>query len=350
MEGVLFTGRDSRPRPVLLAAGAPGQLVATDLATGEATRHAMRDLTVSPRLGRAPRIVELPDGGRIECPDGPAFDAWFATPSRIEAAADWLERRKWIALGAAVLVALGSVGFVRYGLPATAKALAPRIPAAVESAMSRQALALMDRVELQPTRLPAARQAQLQAGFATLVRDLPRQRDMRLSFRRAKRIGANAFALPDGHLVMTDQLVALARSDAELLAVLAHEAGHHEHRHALRQTLESSGIVVLASLLFGDASGSSLTVSIPVVLLETGFSRNHEREADAFALDLLARRGLPPAAFGDMLERLERAHLGKAGADLEVGYLSTHPPTAARIRAAREFPAIRAPARVPAAP
>src|SRR5690606_41884932 len=57
-------------------------------------------------------------------------------------------------------------------------------------------------------------------------------------------------------LVMTDQLVALAQDDVELLAILAHEVGHHEHRHGLRRALEKSAVLVVMGFLFGDVSGT----------------------------------------------------------------------------------------------
>ena len=62
---------------------------------------------------------------------------------------------------------------------------------------------------------------------------------------------------------MTDELVALAKSDDELLAVLAHEAGHHVHRHGLRGAMEGSAVFLLSGLMLGDATGSSLAVSRP---------------------------------------------------------------------------------------
>ena len=133
--------------------------------------------------------------------------------------------------------------------------------------------------------------------------------------------------------MVTDQLVELAASDDELLAVLAHEAGHHEHRHGMRQALESSAVVVVAGFLFGDLSGTaSLSVSVPVLLLESGFSRAHEREADVFAFDLLRRTGRSPADFAAIMRRLADHH-GDAG-EGPVSYLSTHPPSEERIRAA----------------
>jgi Zn-dependent protease with chaperone function len=296
---------------------------------------AIAELQVSPRIGTAPRIIRLPGHGQIECADSPLFDQWFAEPNRIEAMADWLERRRAAALTAAVLTVLGLVVFFKVGLPWLAERAAPHVPPKVERTMSEQVMALLERThELRPSKLTQSRQAQLQGEFANLTAGLPRQPELRLLFRDAPGMGPNAFALPDGEIVMTDELVALAKSDDELVAVLAHEIGHHEHHHALRQTLESSGIVVVAALLFGDVSGSSLSISLPVVLLETGFSRTHESEADDFAFRLLLRKGKSPQAFADILKRLSKElAIGDSG---PIGYLSTHPPSAERIQRAEQ--------------
>jgi Zn-dependent protease with chaperone function len=337
IRGLWFDGRDSRPRPATLSR--PSDAAVRIVTEDETLDIATEALTISPRLGSTPRILGIPGRGQIECLDSPLLDAWFTPPSRIEAIADWLERRRTAALSAAVATLVGVVAFVKIGLPWAAERLAPQVPAAVERTMSQQVLALLDRVHLQPSRLAPERQGLLRREFRALVADLPREHEMRLEFRRAPAIGPNAFALPDGLVVMTDELVALAKSDEEILAVLAHEAGHHEHRHALRQTLESSGILVLTGLLFGDVSGSSLTVALPVVLLETGFSRGHEQEADDFALRILKRRGKSPQAFADILRRLSQKHgIDDSGA---IGYVSTHPPSRERIaraeRAAKKW-------------
>jgi len=289
------------------------------------------------------RTLRLPGHGHVEIEDSPGLDEWVPRTSRVEAWADWLERRRTAALTAAVVTVVGVVLFFQIGLPWMANRLAPNIPPAMERVISAQAMALLDRLHLEPSKLPAERRAGLQAEFATLVAGLPREADFRLEFRNAPKIGPNAFALPDGLVVVTDQLVALVEADDELLAVLAHEAGHHEHRHGMRQALQSSAVVVVAGFLFGDLSGTgSLSVSIPVILLESGFSRDHEREADAFAFRLLTQRGRSPEDFATVMSRLSK-HYGEGGSG-PMSYLSTHPASAERIRAARDAAAANAPA------
>jgi len=97
--------------------------------------------------------------------------------------------------------------------------------------------------------------------------------------------------------------------------------------------LQSAGIVALVSTLAGDASSiSSLAVALPSVLLQTGYSRAFEDQADAFALQRMRQAGISPRAFADMLGLLEQNHApGRARAQ---DYFSTHPVTAARIERA----------------
>ncbi|KAA2285356.1 M48 family metallopeptidase [Arenimonas fontis] len=333
LQAIWYDGRGSRGRPALLSCPAPGRLRLDS--EGEVLEFAARQAELSPRLGRMPRTLRLPEGrGQLQLADSPLLDAWLPVPSRVEAVADWLERRRTAALAAAVATVAGVVFFFQVALPWMANRLAPAIPAPIEGMIGRQAMALLDRTHFQASRLPVQRREALKARFHALVEGLPRERDYRLAFRRAPSLGPNAFALPDGQVVLTDELVELAGDrDELLLAVMAHEAGHHEHRHGMRQALESSAVVVVAGFLFGDLSGAgSLSVSVPVLLLESGYSRRSESEADAFAFGLLARHGVSPGAFAEAMRRLQQAH-----GDRELGpltWLSTHPAGSERIEAA----------------
>lgn len=334
LDATWYDGRGSRARAARITEPVPGTVRLES--EGMVLEFAAAELQLSPRLGRMPRTLRLPGEGHLEIADTPALEAWLGGRDKVEGWADWLERRRSAAIGAGVATVLGVVGFFQFGLPWMADRLAPAIPSAIERAVSEQAMDLIDRMHLQPTALPEKRRASLQAKFADLVADLPRSRDYRLEFRSAPKLGANAFVLPNGLVVVTDELVRLAETDAQLLAVLAHEAGHHEQRHGMRRALQSSAVVVVAGFLFGDLSGTgSLSVSIPVILLETGFSREFEREADAFAFTLLARKGGSAADFADIMKRLSDSHGGRDDGG-PMGYLSTHPPSAERIDAARK--------------
>ena len=131
----------------------------------------------------------------------------------------------------------------------------------------------------------------------------------------------------------TDELVALSKDDRELEAVLAHEIGHLRQRHVLRHILQDSATALLVAFTVGDLTSlTSLAAAAPTLVLQAKFSRDFEREADDFALDYLARRGIPPDLFAVILRRMEqRTATGKDGVD----FLSTHPAIRERIERAR---------------
>ena len=333
LEGQWHDGRSSRARRVRLELADAGTLRLVDLEEGTESFWPLAETAISPRLGSTPRVLRRAGHGQVECPDLPLLRQWFPKPpGRIEAAADWLERRRLAILVAAAGTLVFAVAFLRLGVPWMAQQVAGRMPRAVETEVSSQALALLDRMYLAPSDLPEPRRRELAERFAGLVEGEPRHREMRLHFTASPVLGANAFALPDGRIHVTDALVELAGDDDEILAVLAHEAGHHVHRHGMRQAIESSSVLLVVGLFFGDVSGSSLAVSLPTVLLTSGYSRGHEREADAWALDLLARRGIDPEAFSRIMRRMSE----DIPAGMEqgpMGWLSTHPPTPERIEA-----------------
>ena len=127
-------------------------------------------------------------------------------------------------------------------------------------------------------------------------------------FRKGGRVGPNAFALPDGTILFTDEMVRLADHDDELVAVLAHEIGHVVHRHGLRAVIQDSllGFALLA--ITGDATGSSeLFLGLPVLLTQLAYSRTFEREADNYALDYLRAHNIPPIHFAHLMRRIEQA-------------------------------------------
>ena len=84
------------------------------------------------------------------------------------------------------------------------------------------------------------------------------------------------------------------------------------------------------SALAGDAvSITAFVVTLPTLLLQTGYSRGFEDEADTYAFERLKTLGIAPRAFADALTALERAHATQSGALTDAGkalpdYLSTH--------------------------
>jgi Zn-dependent protease with chaperone function len=330
LEGTYYDGRTPVAVPARMEfAGGSAILIAGQTSL----RHAVALLNVSPRTGRADRFIALPDNGQFQCPDDDVLDSLpQASPS--EGPVAWLEERWGVALAGIALTACLLLAGYFYGLPVAAERVAARIPVETEQALGRHALTWLDEQKwFKPTNLDLNTQKGIRDGFDTLRSDLPLKSYYQLEFRASKVLGANAFALPGGTIVITDDMVKSANSQEEVLAVLAHEIGHVELRHTMRSLLQNSAVAVVAAAVTSDAASLSVAVAgVPVLLAQTKYSREFESAADEFAFKLLKQKGYSPLAFASIMERLAIKYEQD---ERMFVYVSTHPVTAERMKRAR---------------
>ncbi len=137
----------------------------------------------------------------------------------------------------------------------------------------------------------------------------------------------NAVAVPGGGVGVTSALLQKVKSEVGLATVLAHELGHHEYRHGLKSGGRALLWQILLSLAMAESDFSGSDVALRVT--ETSYSRDQEREADRFALQLVHE------VYGDTKGALEFFELVQRESDEGdspwVGLLSSHPLTAERI-------------------
>jgi Zn-dependent protease with chaperone function len=229
-------------------------------------------------------------------------------------------------------------GFVAAGIPFLAKMAATAVPAAVTDRLSRQILTMLDASFLEPSELGADRSVHLQNLFHGLVDRKRSPVNFRLEFRKSGQVGANAFALPSGLIVMTDELVGLAENDRELIGVMAHEVAHVENRHGLRVLFQNAGTLVLVSALAGDMSSiTAAGENLPTLLIESGYSRRFEKEADRAAGTYLIRMGWGTVSLQNILARLDQT----APIHPAFALFSTHPDLEERIGYLKKMDRIR---------
>jgi Zn-dependent protease with chaperone function len=269
----------------------------------------------------------------FESRENDAIDAALAELN-VKPRAGWvhnLETRWRMALGSLAAIVFISVGFVQWGIPAIATQAARVMPVEADKAIGIGTLDMLDRTMFDASRLPAARSASLRGRFASMTKPLDDGHDYRLEFRASEAIGANAFALPSGIIVVTDDLVAISQSDDEIVAVLAHEVGHVRHRHALRQMLQAAGVSALAVAVLGDVSSLSSILSVAPALLSAKHSRDFEREADTFAKQWLHEHEIEESNFDAILCRMTKSDGGQKSAGI-TDFFASHPPTDERVR------------------
>jgi Zn-dependent protease with chaperone function len=323
--GDFFDGLTSRAHPVTATLDA-GQLVIEG--DGIALAVPLDRVDVAPPVGAARGVVHLPEARELHSADHAALTelARALSSRNPERWARHLESRLGYALGALVISVLVMFGGLRWGVPAMASLASHTLPTGVDRHIGEEALSLMEKISLSPSTLPPIRQQALAHQLAAQCR---RQAcpPHRLLFRDSRLFGANAMALPGGAVVVTDALVGLSRHDDEVLAVVAHELGHVQHRHSLRLALQSIGAGAILVAVTGDiGSVTDLAAGLPSLLLQSGYSRDMEREADAYALAWLKTACIPPERFADILGRLDKDASGKTS------LLDSHPGTRERIR------------------
>ncbi|MCV6576774.1 MAG: M48 family metalloprotease [Cohaesibacter sp.] len=149
----------------------------------------------------------------------------------------------------------------------------------------------------------------------------------------------NAFALPGGYLYVTRGLLALANDKSELAAVLAHEMAHVTSRHALaRAQARQQGEIVSKVIknMTGDSAKAARIKAQKLVTLAS-FSQVQELEADRLGIETAFRAGLDPFAAGRFLKSMgayAQFLTGRADNDPKANFLSSHPTTPERIKAA----------------
>ena len=293
---------------------------------------------VSARLANTPRHLSFSDNCSFETSDNDGVDTLLKKLRRSHWSlwVHFLESRMRYVLVAVVLFGVMVYAGVRYGIPAAANLIAFNLPEVVLDKAGEQTADILDRVVFQDSDLSSDKEQKVRRIFQPIIDKHP-DLSLRVSFRMGGKLGPYAFALPNGHIVFTDEIVALSKDNNELLAVFVHEIGHVTHRHGIRLLIQDSIMSYAILALTGDASGvSELFLGLPVFLTEMGYSREFEIEADIYALNYMRSHGIPPHHFANILSRMSTSFEAEGDSGVKstkwTNYLSTHPTTEDRIK------------------
>ena len=155
----------------------------------------------------------------------------------------------------------------------------------------------------------------------------------------------NAFAAPGGFVLVTRGLLKCCQAEDQLAAVLAHEIGHVEQRHGLRAIKTgrlNSALTILATESAKNFGGQNLAEvtrafdesinDITTTLMNSGYSRKLEEEADGAAAAILKKAGYRAGALAAMLE-----NMAKNWDASRKDFAATHPAPADRLAQLRKL-------------
>lgn len=281
---------------VLTAEGINRSIRAADVQWPERTRHGIR-------------VAHFADGGSVQCADAMAWDAWRQLSGQRDS---WvvMAQQSWrgVLVSVLLLLLLGAAVYT-WGLPWAARAVVAAAPQSVDESLGQASLSAIDDSLMQPSMLPMDEQTRLRAAFTKALAAQPvgSVPAWQLVFRKSRSsgiLGPNAFALPGGTMVMTDEMVELVGGDEKVItAVLAHELGHVRHRHGLRMLVQATVLAGVTSVVLGDFS--TLLAGVPLLLGQASYSRDAEKEADAEAVRILKAAGISPDVMVTLFEKLE---------------------------------------------
>lgn len=135
----------------------------------------------------------------------------------------------------------------------------------------------------------------------------------------------NAWALPGGKIALNRGLLLEMDNEGELAAVIAHEIVHAAGRHSAKQ-MERSSIMNIGVAGVAAAAGQDYQLAagqmagLGAGLLQAGYSREHETEADVYSIKYMSKAGYNPIG----AVTLQKKFLDKFGGG-SGGWFATHP-------------------------
>ncbi len=293
------------------------------------------ELTIAPRIGNTPRQLRFPEGGLFETHENDLVDELASQYSLglLNRIIHGIESNYLMILGSlAFSVALIWFLLVKV-VPGQAEKIAMTMPMSVATSIGEGSLMALDEIAFEPSQLSEADRQRLNDLFERLAAKTNSPHQFHLEFRDAPDFGPNAFALPDGTVVITDDLVNLAENDEQIAAILAHEFGHVIHRHSLRHVLQSTALTVVLIVVTGDVvSATNLVAAVPSFLLESQYSRSMESEADLYAYTYMKENHIEHRKFAEIMGLMMNWKSKETEGDYELpAFFSTHPESLERI-------------------
>ena len=137
----------------------------------------------------------------------------------------------------------------------------------------------------------------------------------------------NAFALPDGNIVIYTGLLNKMKSYDELVGLIGHEVSHINQRHSMKMMCRNLSGYIFLSVLLSDANAVIGVIGENADnLIALKFSRKFEKEADEKGLEIMTINQINPKGMSRLFERLQNDSI-----DFIPEFLSTHPVTKERI-------------------
>ena len=164
-----------------------------------------------------------------------------------------------------------------------------------------------------------------------------KRKNIKYRFKVVDDPAVNAFAIPGGYCYVNIGLIEFADTESELASVISHEIGHVVGKHGMENMTKQNIIGLAGALALGakPSFGEELMSSLIQQGILTNYGRAAELEADRFGIQQMHDAGINPNGSKQFFEKLILEE--KEGSSRMQSLLSTHPPTAIRIKQASKI-------------
>ena len=167
----------------------------------------------------------------------------------------------------------------------------------------------------------------------TVMTQVSTRPDLKWEFIVLDTDGVNAFASPGGIVHITRGALGLIKSEAELAGVLAHEIAHITRKHTVNAIRKSKGFKMASHAVPGSREYiGALADAAYDNIVESGFDRSDEEDADREGVRLANKVAYDPAGLPAFLAKLAERNTGVATRN---ALFASHPETEGRIATLR---------------
>lgn len=170
------------------------------------------------------------------------------------------------------------------------------------------------------------------------ARELKLKNNRKLNFTVVDAPVVNAFALPDGNVVIFSGILKPMKSYDQLVGLIGHEVSHVNNRHSMKMLCRNLSGYLFISAILGDVNGVMAIIGDNVNTLQSlSFSREFEHQADIDGFSIVTDNKANPQGMVDLFKQLQHAE-NEMGIPVKIpDFLSTHPVTRERIRYIKEL-------------
>lgn len=138
----------------------------------------------------------------------------------------------------------------------------------------------------------------------------------------------NAYALPNGDIVVFSGIIDAMKEYDELVALIGHEVSHVNNRDSMKMLCRNLSGYLFVSAILGDTNGVMAVIGDNANTLQSlSFSRKFEHQADVEGFQILTTNHVNPKGMSNLFKRLEEDKNGFSIPE----FLSSHPITNERI-------------------